>query len=196
MLKKNKFSFIAYLSILIFTGCNKHCKEKDKSYYVISPEIRDIFNVYRKNNWWIYENSLETKRDCLIVESFINDYAEEENCDNFEYIKANLNSTSGDFTSWAIDCKSGTKESYCSFQPGNNVTFKGSILYFNEDSNSVFTSTNYNKKVTYIDTTIDGISYTNLIKNNESESAFSKSIGLIFTIIDGDTFYLKQYHIQ
>ena len=61
---------ILFVLVLVFFSCRKKCTEGASTKLPLDAKLDGYFGVYKKGNYWVYENQDKTKKDSIYVTAY------------------------------------------------------------------------------------------------------------------------------
>ncbi len=191
---------------LILVSCGKDCK--NLTYHTINGKAVEYFGMYKPNNWWVYKNQNNTKKDSVYVVGYsiaqqkdsiksacnINDYRDYKLKSEF----LNQNKTFlYRFRSLGDD--RAYYEIFENTYPSSNVLYNAasSIGYYNT-TNSFFSERDiYLQNIRLNNRQFDSIVRYSLVYDTGKYATYciAKGLGIVGWHNQTDTFHLSHYQI-
>ena len=206
-MKKLKNLLLCSLMATLYIGCGKptNCNRSKLKKYDYHPEMGLYFDVYKQNNWWVYENTDSTAKDSVYVTDYkeiLNESCQQKMTTHIREMHVYSNLMFGTIASFHSEYAPGPTKDVINIY-GTPLSF-----YFSYDGTSILNA-NGNPAV-YNDIKIGNKMYKNCLTSFNAEMGldtvgdhdwvganiwFAPNIGLVKITTKKDTFLLKKYYL-
>lgn len=178
-------------------SCRKKCTEEASKKSYLDPQLNGYFGMFKKENYWVYENQDKSKRDSLYVTAYDRKFILDKTaCDDVETLEFTLKENSKEIVANDLVCMRGkTIEIYTQNCSGSTF-FSGDLLNILFYGDTILTSGYVVKKMDILRLNNQQYSH-NIIEFSRYDTLYmQKGLGIIGWKKNNQTYNLVKYNLQ
>lgn len=182
---------------LLNTSCRKKCSEEASKKSYLDPQLNAYFGMFKKGNYWVYENQDKSKRDSIYVTSYDRKFVLDITaCDDVETLEFTLKENSKEIVASDFVCVKGFTNNINTQNCQASVFFTSILSTINFYPDTILASNYEVQKLNSI--TINGKTYSGqIIQLRRDDTLFMQSgIGIIGWKENNSTYNLVNKYLQ